>query len=261
MKRFLSVSVLCLAAVGSCFSASIDFDQLKSRLSDIYVKPLAKDIGSVLGGDMFHSGRSIGTFLCGIPRFEIGVGVAGALKPSKDDVILKEGFGSPANPKDQMFGLPFAQVALGLPLGVDVAVRGAPEYQGLKLLGGGVKYCLYQKSFVVTSLGLSAMYTYNRLEYKSFEADTNSIGGMFSVKVPGIEPYAGVAVDYTKLDTQFSPAELAAASSHLNISAKTSQVRYVAGINFSLFPFTYVNVEGTSLGDHYGVDAGLGLKF
>ncbi len=261
MKKFISVFVLCLAVAGSGFSAGVDFDQLKNRLSDTYVKPLAKDIGSVLGGDMFHSGRPIGTFLYGIPRFEIGVGVAGSLKPSKDDAILREGFGSAANPKDQMFGLPFAQVSLGLPLGVDVTLRGAPEYQGLKLMGGGIKYCLYKKSFVVTSLGLSAMYSYNQLEYKSFKAVTNSVAGIFSVKIPVIEPYAGIAMDNTKLDTQFTPAQLATASNPLNISAKTSQVKYVVGINFSMIPFTYTNIAATSIGDHYGVDAGLGLKF
>jgi hypothetical protein len=203
----------------------------------------------------------VGTFLYGIPRFELGIAVAGSLKPNKDDTILKQGFGSVANPKDQMFGMPFAQLSLGLPLGFDVIVRGAPEYQGLKLFGAGLKYCIFKKDFAVVGFGLSAMYSYNQLKYATFKAQTSSLAGIFSVKLPIIEPYIGAALDKTTFDTQFTPALLSGAGAPLNISVKTSAPRYVAGLSFSTIPFTYVNVAATYLEDHLGVDAGVGLKF
>jgi len=263
MKRLFSVVVLCFSLLGFGFSEGLDFDQLIHQLTDSPMKALTKDIGSVLAGNMFHSGKNIGTFAIGIPRFEIGVAVAGALKPNKGNIILNQGSGAAGTKKDQMFGIPFVQVGLGLPFNLDVIVRGAPKYQNITLLGGAVKYCIFKKSFAVTSFGLSAMYSYNKLEYSTFKANVSSLAGIFSVKVPMVEPYIGFAIDNTKLETQFSPKQLqdAGVAATATLQAKTSEPRLVAGLTFSMIPFTYINVAGTKLNDHYGVDAGLGLKF
>jgi len=260
MKRLFAVVVLCFTVSGFGFSTGLDFDQLIHQLTDSPMKALTKDIGSVLAGNMFHSGRNIGTFVVGIPKFEIGVAVAGALKPNKDNIILKQGFGSAGNPKDQMFGIPFAQVGLGLPYSIDVILRGAPKYQGISLFGGAIRYCILKKSFAVTSLGLSAMYSYNSLKFDTFKANVSSLAGIFSVKVPFVEPYIGLAMDSTTLETQFTPAALQGLVSP-KLKATTSEPRIVAGLTFSTIPLTYVNVAGTKLNDHLGVDVGLGLKF
>lgn len=263
MKKFFAAVVLCFTVSGFGFSAGFDFNQLINELTDTPMKALTKDMGSVLAGNMFHSGKNIGTFAVGIPRFEVGLAVAGALKPNKDNIILSQGFGSAADPKDQMFGIPFIQVGLGLPYNVDVIVRGAPKYQDITLFGAAVKYCAFKKSFGVASLGLSAMYSYNTLKYSSFDVSVNSISGIFSVKLPVIEPYIGIAMDNTTLETQFTAAELATAgvAATAKLKADTSEPRMVAGLTFSMIPFTYINIAGTKLNDHMGVDFGLGLKF
>ncbi|OQA92266.1 MAG: hypothetical protein BWY26_00380 [Elusimicrobia bacterium ADurb.Bin231] len=260
VKRFLAVVVCFLLSV-PVFAAEISFDELKNNLSKTCVEPMAKDIGSVLAGNMFRSGTSIGTHFKWVPGIQVGVAVAGSLKPREDNVILQQGFGSATEPKDAIFGLPFAQVGLGLPFGIDVVVRGAPEMQEIKLMGVGLKKTIIERGFASVKIGLSAMYSHNRLEYTSFKAETNSFTGIFSVKVPLVEPYIGVAIDKTSLETEFTPTELMTASNPVNIDVTTTDPRYVAGLNFYTVPLTYINIAGTYLGDHMGVDVGVGLKF
>ncbi|MDO8735426.1 MAG: hypothetical protein Q7K21_09770, partial [Elusimicrobiota bacterium] len=110
MKRFFSVGVICFSVLSFSFSETLDFDQLKTYLEDTYLEPMAKDIGSVLAGNMFHSGRNLG-----LPGFDVGFGLALSTKPNKDNKILRESFGTQNNPKDVMFGLPFIQASIGLP--------------------------------------------------------------------------------------------------------------------------------------------------
>jgi len=232
----------------SSFSETLDFDELINKLEDTYVKPLAKDVGAVLGGGMFHSGRTLAL----VPGIDVGFCSSMAIKPSEKNLILKESIGK------KPFGLPYIQLSKGLPYRIDITLRGFPESQNLKLLGAGLKYGIIEKEIAVVKLGLSAMYSYNRLQHSDFKATTNSFAGIFSVKIPVIEPYLGIAIDSTKLETDYSVAELAG---NKNVDVTVSEPRYVLGLNFSMIPFTYINVAGTYSVDHYGVDFGLGLKF
>lgn len=257
MKRIFSAVAICCFIFSYGFSATLDFDELKTYLEDKYVEPLAKDIGSVLAGGMFHSGRTLG-----FPGFDVGVGIVTSMKPNKDNKILRESFGTLDNPDDKMFGLPFLQVSVGLPKKIDIIVRGYPETHDIKLFGAGLKYCIVKQEIAVFELGLSAMYSYNSLEYTTFKADVHSLAGIFSIKAPVVEPYFGIAVDKTSLETELSPAVLAVLGpTKTNIDVSTTAMRYVLGLNFSLIPFTYINVAGTYLIDHFGVDFGLGVKF
>ncbi len=249
MKRIFSVVAICFSVLSFSFSAVLDFDELINKLENTYVKPLAKDVGAVLGGGMFHSGRTLAL----VPGIDVGFSASAAMQPSDDDIILKNAIGK------KPFGLPYIQLSKGLPYGIDITLRGFPESQDIKLLGAGLKYGIVEKEFAVVKLGLSAMYSYNRLQHSDFKATTNSFAGIFSVKIPVVEPYLGVAIDSTKLETNFSDAELGAVKTNVNVSV--SEPRYILGLNFSLVPFTYINVAGTYSVDHYGVDFGLGLKF
>lgn len=248
MKRFFSVVVICFSVLGFSFSATLGFDELINKLENTYVKPLAKDVGAVLGGGMFHSGRTLGV----VPGIDVGFSASAAMQPSDDDIILKNAIGK------KPFGLPYIQLSKGLPYNFDIILRGFPESQDLKLLGAGLKYGIVEEEFAVVKLGLSAMYSYNRMHHSDFKATTNSFAGIFSVKIPVIEPYLGVAIDSTKLETDFSVTELGIKK---NVDVTVSEPRYVLGLNFSLIPFTYINVAGTYSVNRYGVDFGLGLKF
>ncbi|HAX62363.1 MAG TPA: hypothetical protein DCX95_07425 [Elusimicrobia bacterium] len=254
MKKYLSVCTAFICVLYLCnlcsfgFSATLGFDELINKLENTYVKPLAKDVGAVLGGGMFHSGRTLAL----VPGIDVGFSAVTVMQPSDDDIILKDAIGK------KPFGLPYIQLTKGLPYNLDITLRGFPESQDLKLLGAGLKYGIIERELAVVKLGLSAMYSYNQLQHSNFKATTNSFAGIFSVKIPVIEPYLGIAVDSTKLETDFSNAELGVKT---NVDVSVSEPRYVLGLNFSLIPFTYINVAGTYSVDHYGVDFGLGLKF
>lgn len=239
---------------GIVFSESLSFDQLKTYLEDTYLKPMAKDIGSVLAGNMFHSGRNLG-----FPGFDVGFAMALSTKPNKDNKILREGFGSQNNPKDVMFGLPFIQASIGLPKKIDIIARGFPATNDIKLFGVGVKYCIVKEELAVVKLGWSAMYSYNSLEFTTFKSNVNSLTTMFSIKIPVVEPYAGIAIDRTSLKTYLPPQDIIIGKTNLDVT--TTIPRYVVGLNFSPLPFTYINIAGTYLVDHLGIDFGLGLKF
>ena len=250
MKKVLVITMaLCICILGNGFSASLNFDDLVNKLSKTYVEPLAKDIGSVLAGNMSHSGTTLGMVL----GVDVGVGAAFSTKPSNDDVILKNSIG------DKLFGMPFIQLSKGLPMDFDIMLRGFPETQGIKVLGLGIKYGIIQKDLAAIKLGLSAIYSYSSLTFNTFKASVNSLSAMISVKIPMVEPYLGIAIDNTKLETDFTVAQLPAGSS--NLSVTTTQPRYVAGVNISLIPFTYINVGATYLIDHVGADIGIGIKF
>ncbi|HAM39362.1 MAG TPA: hypothetical protein DCP53_08240 [Elusimicrobia bacterium] len=248
-KVFIITMALCVSIFGNLFSASLDFDDLINKLQKTYVEPFAKDIGSVLAGGMSHSGRTLGL----VPGVDVGVGASLSTKPSSDNVILKNSIG------EKLFGMPFIQLSKGLPMNIDIVLRGFPETQGIQVLGFGLKYGIIQKELAAVSLGLSAMYSYNSLTYDTFKANVNSLSGMISLKIPMIEPYIGISIDSTKLETDFTIAQLPAGVQ--NLSVTTTQPKYVAGINLSLIPLTYINIGATYLIDHIGADIGIGIKF
>lgn len=256
MKKTLFVLTICLFTSCNVFCKTPDFNALTNYLEKKYVESLAKDMGSIIAGNMFHSGISLG-----FPGFDVGVGITAATKPTNSNRILRDSFGSINNPDDILFGLPFLYASIGLPGKFDVMVRGYPKSDDIELFGAGLKYCIVEKEIGVVELGLSTMYSYNSLTYKTFKSDVHSLSGIFSVKVPVVEPYFGVAFDSTSLETDLSAASLASVSKIKNLDVSVTQPRYVLGLNISPFPFTYINIAGTYLVDHIGADLGFGLKF
>lgn len=254
-KKTLFVLAICLFTSCYVFCKTPDFDALTSYLEKKYVESLAKDMGSILAGNMFHSGINLG-----FPGFDIGVGITAASKPTGSNKILRDSFGSINNPDDVLFGLPFLYASIGLPGKFDIMVRGYPESNDIELFGAGLKHCIVKKEIAAVELGLSAMYSYNSLTYKTFKSDVHSFSGIFSVKIPAVEPYCGVAFDSTSLETDLSAVTLATVSK-TNLDVSVTQPRYVLGLNISPFPFTYINIAGTYLVDHIGADLGFGLKF
>ncbi|MBN1384641.1 MAG: hypothetical protein JW983_07175 [Elusimicrobia bacterium] len=254
-KKILAVISICLFTSCYVFCKTPDFDALTTYLEKNYVKSLAKDMGAVIAGNMFHSGINLG-----FPGVDVGIGMSAVTKPSKGDKILRDSLGSIGNSDDVMYGLPFIYASIGLPARFDIMVRGYPETENIELFGAGLKHCIVSKELGVVELGLSTMYSYNSLKYTNFKSDVHTVSGIFSVKVPVVEPYVGVAFDSTSLETDLSSAALALISK-TNIDVSESQTRFVGGLNISPFPFTYINVAGTYSVTYVGVDLGLGFKF
>jgi hypothetical protein len=96
----------------------------------------------------------------------------------------------------------------------------------------------------------------NKLDVASgankFSATTMSVDAMASFNIPIVDPYVGVGLDQT---------ELKADSSITGLTGKATTSRLEAGVNLTLFPFTYLQLGGVLLSGEIGYTAGLGVKF
>ncbi len=219
-------ALFALVAFFADLVQAVTFDDYKNNYTTTYLKPLAKDLGALMGGGTFRSGR-----VMGFPGIDVG-GDVFALT-SGDSPLLK----------GQLFFMPYARAEVGLPiLNVDVQAR-AITYSGLTIIGGGAKYALplFPSLPAVPSPSIAAVVTYHLLTFGSWtdqlNASTFSVNAVLSYGFPGvpIEPYIGAGMDFTSLTAKYSilPA----------ISVSDTGTRLVGGLNLSIFPLVYATGE------------------
>lgn len=245
-KALLFVAVLCLVSVKG-FAAD-PFDEFKNTLvnavrteAQTQLDSFAKDLGSLMGGGSFHQGKSLG-----FPGFDVGVHVP--IKSTSDDnKIVKAA-------KVDTILLPVAQAELGLPAKIDLLVR----YSALgdaKMVGYGVRYGLF-KSIVPAIPSVSVQATFNSLDVNAnankFKATTASVGAALSFGIPIVNPYIGAGLDSTTVEPD---------STITDLKGTASGTRLEAGINLTLFPFTYMQLGAAIVNGDTGYTAGFGVKF
>ena len=242
MKRLLLGSLLALAASAARAEAQYGaFEQFADAAS---LKPFTRDLGGVLGSATFHSGRSLG-----FSGFDVGARVGGQFYPSKGNKILR-------NNGVRVFGVPWVQAEIGLPLRIDGFIRGV-SYQGLAISGGGMRYSLYAPSdrpwvplVLVSAVGHSVVHRY-------FSASHFGANLVSSIGTQTISTYAGVGFDRTRLlvrSSLFDPS--------LNGTiVQTLESRFTAGVRLRPWQFTYVNLAYTHAHGQPGAEAGLGIRF
>ena len=137
MKKLCVFAVLAAVLTVSFASGlwATPFDDFKNKIIGdaqaqvkAELKPFAKDLGGLIGGADFNSGRSLS-----FPGFDVGLTGTMQSKPSSDDLILKKA-------DVNSFGVPMLQGAVALPMiGTDIIVRGI-TYSEFSILGGGVRF-------------------------------------------------------------------------------------------------------------------------
>jgi hypothetical protein len=237
----LSVCVLALFAAGAKADPFSDF---KTRVQDAYLKPIAMDLGGVIGANDFNSGRAIG-----FPGFEAGAAVTLQAKPSADNRILRD-----ADVKT--FGAAMLHAGAALPfIGADVMVRGV-GYSGFSVIGGGLRYPVLKSGTLtkfIPDVAVSAYY--DVITYNYFKGSHMSFDAVASFDIPVIKPFAGVGLDRTKI-------EIKNVSAALNgTSAAISKPRYTLGVRLSPLPLLYVYGAYNILHGQTGYSMGAGLKF
>lgn len=213
------------------------FSDFKTRVTQGLVKPFALDLGGILGGTSFHNGRNLGVL-----GFEAGV--VGDLQgmPDKDDHILKD-----AGVKT--FGMPVLHAAVGLPYGFDLAVHGL-EYSHLSLVGGGLRYQVYDPGLVTGFLPhVGVAFWGDKASHNDFKASHYGLNAAASWNVPFVAPFAGVGLDITRLTVGTSAAVPALAG----FSANAVGSRFDAGVDIKLIPFTRITTAFMLL---HGMPAG-----
>ena len=122
MKRHCLAILFALSIASS--AGATQFGAFYNQAAWSNLKPFALDLGGIIGGADFHSGRTLG-----FPGFDVGISGTVQFRPDRDDLILR-------NSGVQRFGMPMVQAEIGLPFKFDVIAPGF-GYQGATLYGGG----------------------------------------------------------------------------------------------------------------------------
>ena len=256
MKK-LSVFAVLAAVLTVSFTSGLwatPFDDFKKQIigdtkaqAGTELKPFAKDLGGLIGGADFNSGRSLS-----FPGFDVGLTGTVQSKPSSDDVLLK-------NAKVNSFGVPMLQGAVALPIiGTDVMVRGI-TYSGFSVIGGGLRYPIFKSGTLTKFIpDISASAFYDSINFKYFTGTHMSADVAASYDLPIIKPFAGIGYDRTKLKV----TGVSTGPTGLNgIDATSSKLRYTIGAKIIPFPLLYVFGAYTILHSETGFNVGAGVRF
>ena len=227
-KHQHSFSAFLALVVFVAEAGAIDFNEYKdvNNYATAYLKPLAKDLGALMGGGTFRSGSVLG-----FPGVNAEVQVVGLT--SGESPLLK----------NQVFFMPYGMAAVGLPvIGAEVFARGF-QYSGLTILGGGTKYALpiFPSVPAAPAPSIAAVASYHMMTFGSgtdqLTATGLSVSGVLSYGFPGvpIEPYLGAGMDMTSMTAK--------KGSVADIAVSETGTRLVGGLSLTIFPLIYVTGE------------------
>jgi len=206
---------------------------------------LAQDLGALLGGGSFRSGKVLG--------FPLGLDVGGNIViqgVQKDDLVLRDDASTAKNA--------FGQVELGLPMKLNAILR-IGKAMGGNLLGGGISYGILKPSLPgLPALSISALY--NQLKNEDLEAKTYSGNAVLSIDFPLLDPYLGAGYDYTKATPTDHAFQGLPASVDRNQEGKSGGYRLEGGVNLHLIPFTYINLGAGIANGEEQYHAGVGIR-
>ena len=247
LVRSISLMVaLTLFFVGPSLALDDFSNNFTANLNQVALDSLSQDIGAVMGGGSFHTGKALGFPL----GFDVGVHVPGVGVP-EDNAILKDD-GSTTQ------GL-WGQVEVGLPLNLNIIARLGKFYDG-DMLGGGIRYGLFSPSIPgLPAISITGLYS--TLDHDYFKADTLSANVALSFNIPVIHPYVGVGYDVTTLDLRDPAFVGAPASVSRDLEGESSGYRAEAGVNLSIIPFTYITLGAGLANGQEMYHAGAGVKF
>lgn len=242
-KLILSLCMLPLLATGVKADPFAKFKAQLQVLGASQLKPFAADLGGILGGNDFNSGRAIG-----FPGFEAGIAATLQSKPAPENRILR-------NAKVTSFGVPMAHAGAALPLiGADVMVRGI-GYSGFSIVGAGLRYPVFKSGTVTMFIpDVSVSAYYDVITYDYFKGSHMSLDAAASFNIPVIKPYVGVGLDRTKI-------EVKNVAGFNGLSGTISKPRYTFGVRLSPLPLLYIYGAYNVLHGQAGYSMGAGAKF
>ena len=242
MKTLISliVALTCLASV----SRADSYSEFRNLIQTNYVKPLALDLGGLLGSASAHTGRTLG-----FPGFWVGGIVSIQSHPDKDDRVLRD-----SNVKS--FGLPMVEVGVGLPFKIDVIVHGITGHD-LTIYGGGLRYGLYRTELVDSFLPNVSISAFgDKVNQRYFGAAHAAFNAAATWNLPIVKPFFVAGADITELTVGESsnPGVTGA-------KATARGSRYSVGVDVHPLPLTSLRVSYTLRHGIPGYDIGLGAQF
>ena len=239
MKNFLMV-VAVLFAAGL---ARADWISDAKSKTEKELKPLVGDVGAVLGSGFWSPAKKGGLW-----GFDIALQVA-ASDVSDDNHVLSS---------DDTIGASWIYVSKGIPfVSLDVSLRAMQakmesSEDKINFFGLGLEYNLIKDRVVSPFPGISLLFAANALNASGLDATTATFGAKASKKLPFITPFAALAAEKTKMDVDSVVLG--------TLKPEESRFRLIAGMEFRLIPFTYLNVAVTKSGKVSGVQIAAGIK-
>lgn len=245
MKKLYFIAIIFSLIIPSSVSAYDQFSGFKEYADGGSLKPFARDLGSVLGAATFHSGRELG-----FSGFDLGIRGGLQLRPSAGNTILRErGI--------KVFGLPWVQGEIGLPLRLDGYIRGM-SHQGVTIAGGGLRYGLRKSSDKEMSPQFLLAWSGHSVAHRYFSASHFGLNLIASFRVKWITPYIGGGADRTRLVVRCEPDRDPTLQ---GTTVTTTEPRFTIGA--SVRPKAYVYLHGAYTRTHKtnGFDSGVGIRF
>lgn len=236
MKKMLFIFVLSVTFAQD-WQKDI-FEKIKDNLQTQYLNPLAEDISLLLNSANFHDATKLK-----LPGFDFSIRCP-IIKISEKNKIIKETAGF------EFLPLPIIVIEAGLPLDIDVSLKGVQLYTAT-IIGGGIKYKLPIPEIpLLPNLMASVQANYTTLSHKSFKTDAYNINLIASLKIPLIPlmPTIGMGYEITELKVQ-------------NLTGRYSNIRAEGGINITPFPFLYIYLSAGLSGNRQFYNGSLGIRF
>ncbi|MBN2407205.1 MAG: hypothetical protein JXJ19_05865 [Elusimicrobia bacterium] len=239
--KVITISILVISAAAALHADWVS--ETENRLED-ELEPLAADIGAAISGGLYREAQSIG-----FPGIDAGIKLTTAKisddNPVKDDI------------SGDYLAAPWLSIRAGLPKNIAVFARGfnmalSDSDDAVQLMGLGAKYSLVEEKTMPFIPNVALLAAYNSLEVGIISVNTITAGCVISKKLPMVTPYAGISWEMIrgKFDTLLEEAE-----------PSKDLMRIGAGLDITLFPAVYLNIEADSINSNVGVSIGLGLKF
>ena len=238
MKTLFLLLALALPA------AADPLDDVRTRARPELLKPLALDLGGVIGATGFHNGQPLG-----FPGFELGLVGATQFKPDQDNLIFRD-----AGVK--AFGVPMLHGAVGLPLKFDIVGHGLKIGDG-HVIGGGVRYCIFKSgktTLPIPSVGVSVFG--DAVNPSAFTASHYAFNVGASWHTPIVSPFLGAGWDLTEIKVRD-----ATAASAIGAKATARGSRLTGGVDVTPFPFLRLRGAAMLLHGIPGMSISIGAKF
>ena len=243
IKRLVFLALAMVFFTG--ISKANIFDDFRDILKEQYMKPFARDIGGLIGASDFHGGKT-----AGFPGFDISIYGSVQVEPESDNEILN------ANGVD-IFGVPIVAVTVGLPYNLEVTARGV-GYAGVTLIGGGIKYGLFQGKMFGLLPKIKVGAYYDVFDHDYLKMTHWSIFASASFNLPIIKPYFGIGMDQTQLETKVISVD---ALTLPGTTVTVTEPRFTAGVNLTVFPMIHIFGAYNWLHGNTGFQVGAGIGF
>ncbi len=243
-KVFMCFMVIIL--LGICIESFAADLVIPSTLGQDNLKKFTKELGGALAYRQYQPAKPLG-----LTGFDVGVQVHASPVKSKDvwDDIFSGTTDAPS-----VLPVPMVYAKKGLPLNIDLGVRGVPiPGTDIKIMGANIKYSILEGTAVTPSVAVAVDYS-QVSGSKDFDLNVMTVNASISKGFPIVTPYGGIAMDQANLKIKNDLLKAALKDE------KATTSRMFAGVKISPLPLLALTVEA-NLGEITSYGAALSVGF